>query len=206
MTITPSVTLNPFGWEQFGATDDFTQLVIADAYGEIRRRGRERSSALNGSDGRRRSIASSTTPTRRSTSFGALPGDERAQVVADFENEHARFSAALRRHFGVADSAAGPPGSLPPGVTQLQLSWVPGSLVAWGGGHRAPTESTAEVRQRLADLGARRPTRGHPMSRFRFPADSRARPSSPRWEACSGGWRRSSPTSTADRCHPAWSG
>lgn len=153
MTITPSVTLNPFGWEQLGATDDFTQLVIADAYGEateamkatLESQRHKWLSTLN----RLLDDTDETLETLR-----RLPGEERSQVVADFENENARLSAAVRRHFGTGDDGEEASGGLAPGVTELQLSWVAGSLVAWAGGHRAPTETVEEVRRRLANLSA----------------------------------------------------
>ncbi|MEL6986149.1 MAG: hypothetical protein AAFO29_27215, partial [Actinomycetota bacterium] len=37
---------------------------------------------------------------------------------------------------------------------QLQLSWMPGRVVAWAAGHEAPSASGSEVRERLAAAGA----------------------------------------------------
>jgi hypothetical protein len=43
---------------------------------------------------------------------------------------------------------------LPPGHTQLQVSWEPGRVVAWAGGPRAPVGSSKEVAAMLAAAGA----------------------------------------------------
>ncbi len=77
-----------------------------------------------------------------------LRGDEREQVLADLESEQRRLAAAWARHTNQrVHERAGtrPPArddreeqSLPPAEVQLQVSWVPGRVVAWaaGGGER----------------------------------------------------------------------
>jgi superfamily II DNA or RNA helicase len=83
----------------------------------------------------------------------SLPGDERDQVVADFENEVAMLSAVATR--------LAPPGAQPvpnernertrsapsprptrPDEPELQLSWEPGRVVAWVAG---PEVATADA-------------------------------------------------------------
>src|SRR5690242_3278780 len=103
----------------------------------------------------------------------SLRGDERAQVVADLESEVDRIAAAWARHNGQppppsAATRAARPGrrerdepadddhstaSPAPATVQLQVSWVPGRVVAWaaGGGEEVDAERLAEL---LAHAGA----------------------------------------------------
>ncbi|MPY91619.1 MAG: ATP-dependent helicase [Acidimicrobiia bacterium] len=99
-----------------------------------------------------------------------LTGPERDQVVADFEKELARYTSALvglvgHRAAGIepgpepATGLAEPTSSaepevLEPGTTVLQLSWAPGRVVAWGGGHNAPAATVDQVTDLLAAAGA----------------------------------------------------
>ncbi len=97
-----------------------------------------------------------------------LSGLERDQVVAGFESERSSYAAALVRLVG---PAALPPSVMAPvadervvedvaevealtGTTELQLSWSPGRIVAWGGGLHAATASLDELGQLLAGAGA----------------------------------------------------
>jgi hypothetical protein len=91
-----------------------------------------------------------------------VSGPERAVVVADFEAECDRIDAVLGDLLGwpedveeePLDDAHEPsvaPGS---GVTQLQLAWEPGYVVAWAGGADAAAASSAEVLDRLRAAGA----------------------------------------------------
>jgi superfamily II DNA or RNA helicase len=84
-----------------------------------------------------------------------LTGPERDQVVADFEQERSRLSAALARLTGVPAPGSGPKASaaLPP-VAHLQVSWSAGELVAWVGGPGLAPLPADEVRSWLADAGA----------------------------------------------------
>ncbi len=87
-----------------------------------------------------------------------LRGEEREQVIADLESEHRRITAAWARHTGQpitppatqrSNQRTQPSGDrqaresreeLPnaPATVQLQVSWVPGRVVAWaaGGGEK----------------------------------------------------------------------
>src|SRR5579862_2572509 len=103
-----------------------------------------------------------------------LRGDERAQVVADLESEVDRIAAAWARHNGQPpppsaasrgarparpqrdDDRADEPrdtASPAPATVQLQVSWVPGRVVAWaaGGGEEVDGDRLAEL---LAAAGA----------------------------------------------------
>ena len=105
----------------------------------------------------------------------ALRGDEREQVIADLESEQRRIAAAWARHTNQrvdrpaaqADDArpsqrVAPRGaarderqakvdreqqSRAPATLQLQVSWVPGRVVAWaaGGGERADSEQLGSM-------------------------------------------------------------
>ena len=82
-----------------------------------------------------------------------LTGDERFQVVADFEDERDRLERALARLTGEPLPDGGAERStevLAPGVTQLQATWSGGELIAWGGGHGCNPLSVDEVRAWLA--------------------------------------------------------
>ena len=91
-----------------------------------------------------------------------LKGPERALVVADFEAE-------LRRVDDMLTKLVGPPASPPQtsdpdrpteveieatGEPQLQLSWLPGHIVAWSAGHLAQPETAEQLLKRLEDAGA----------------------------------------------------
>jgi superfamily II DNA or RNA helicase len=108
-------------------------------------------------------------------SVRSLTGPERAQVIADFEDERRSLSAALSRLTGEpdptededdeADAAAG--GDLDqdhesdqdePGVLRLQLSWLPGRVVAWAAGPRVASADEEHLRELLAKADA--PTTG----------------------------------------------
>ena len=87
----------------------------------------------------------------------SLPGEERNQVVADLASERRRLSAAWTRLTGA--QGAGPDrrrdrgrsedrdeSRLAPSVSQLQVSWEPGRVVAWAAGPRTtPADSEAVV-------------------------------------------------------------
>ena len=105
----------------------------------------------------------------------ALRGDEREQVIADLESEQRRIAAAWARHTNQrvdrpaaqADDArpsqrVAPRGAVrderqakvdreqqsrAPATLQLQVSWVPGRVVAWaaGGGERADSEQLGSM-------------------------------------------------------------
>ena len=105
----------------------------------------------------------------------SLSGEERAQVIADLESERRRLAAAYARlthdpsveerdPARASEPAAKRRGSradrepepepVEDGTTELQVSWEPGRVVAWGGGLRAPVADRAQVTALLAAAGA----------------------------------------------------
>ncbi len=88
-------------------------------------------------------------------SVRAIRGEERDQVVADFEAERDRLAAALDLLVGV--TATGPGGAAvlqAPGEVRLQLSWSSGQLVAWAAGPFAQPADADELAALLAAVGA----------------------------------------------------
>src|SRR5262245_30965452 len=96
-------------------------------------------------------------------------GEERDQVLADAQLDRRRFAMAWARFHGeeYVEEQERPRqqqqrGAQPqreeavfePGVTQLQLSWEPGRVVAWGGGNNAPAARAKQVVEMLAATGA----------------------------------------------------
>ena len=93
-----------------------------------------------------------------------LTGPERAQVVADFEDELRRLDETLIRLTGVGETVSAPSAPAPEaptdedgqahGLVLLQGSWVSGHIVAWAGGPGADSESAEEAIARLTAAGA----------------------------------------------------
>ena len=91
-----------------------------------------------------------------------LKGPERATVLADFESEYQRIDDVLTELVGPptqrpAEEPPAPAAATPvagEGVTQLQLSWTPGRIVAWAAGHGAPAADDDELLARLKEAGA----------------------------------------------------
>src|SRR5262245_64340671 len=99
-----------------------------------------------------------------------LRGEERDQVLADAQVDHRRFAMAWARFHGEEyveepdrpqrqqQQRGGQPqreeAVFEPGVTQLQLSWEPGRVVAWGGGNNAAAAPAKQVVEMLAATGA----------------------------------------------------
>jgi hypothetical protein len=98
----------------------------------------------------------------------SIRGEERAQVVADLESEVDRIAAAWARHNGQPPppSAASrnrrpreerveerDTTSPAPDTLQLQVSWVPGRVVAWAAGNGEPVDGD-ELAELLAAAGA----------------------------------------------------
>ncbi len=85
----------------------------------------------------------------------SLPGDERDQVVADFEREVAMLSAVAARFEPARARKQEPAEAAPPRRPvhpQLQLSWEPGRVVAWVAGPEAATAD--DVQAMLGRTGA----------------------------------------------------
>ncbi len=92
-----------------------------------------------------------------------LRGPERAVVLADFESEVRRIDDLLTELVGPpADAPANARPAAPQqpepepevGEPTLQLTWIPGHIVAWSAGHRATPESLDALRERLRRAGA----------------------------------------------------
>jgi hypothetical protein len=88
----------------------------------------------------------------RLESVRALPGPEREQVVADFEQEVAALEATwelwTRGAVATADTAAEPSGEV-----RLQASWSEGEVVVWAGGPGALPATNDELADRLEAIG-----------------------------------------------------
>jgi superfamily II DNA or RNA helicase len=130
----------------------FESLVVADAAGEAAPEGR---AILEASpDLWRVTLEDLIDETEESlVSVRRLTGDERAQVVADFEAERDRLEIALARLTGVplpGDAAA----DATPGQVQLQATWSDGELIAWAGGPGCTPLGADEVRSWLAESRA----------------------------------------------------
>ncbi len=91
-----------------------------------------------------------------------LRGPERSMVLADFESEFQRIDDVLTELIGPPTVTKAPPVETEPpaeavageGLTQLQLSWSPGKVVAWASGHGAEAASEQELLERLHQTGA----------------------------------------------------
>ncbi|HET6795286.1 MAG TPA: DEAD/DEAH box helicase, partial [Acidimicrobiales bacterium] len=79
----------------------------------------------------------------------SLSGPERAQVVADFEQERERLAAALELVVAGAGAAM-----VPAGEVRLQASWSAGRLVAWAGGPAVAPAHAEDGAARLRAAGA----------------------------------------------------
>lgn len=92
----------------------------------------------------------------------SLRGPERTMVLADLESEYRRIDEVLTELVGPAtprsaepEEVDGTPATVAgDGLTQLQLSWSPGRVVAWASGHGATAATETEVLERLEQAGA----------------------------------------------------
>ncbi len=87
-----------------------------------------------------------------------LRGPERSMVVADFEREATRIDDVLTSLIGTPKgkpAATGPASEeeAEPADPELQLSWIPGRIIAWLGGPDCQPGSIDEVREALAEAG-----------------------------------------------------
>ncbi len=89
-------------------------------------------------------------------------GHQRAVILGDLESDYAAIDAVLTSLVGpplmprtdriaTAERAASP---VAVGSVALQLSWVPGKVIAWAAGPGRSPESSQEVLKRLRDSGA----------------------------------------------------
>jgi hypothetical protein len=90
-----------------------------------------------------------------------VTGPERELVLDDFDGERRRIVAALTALVGPSDPMVRDEPEPEPepelvGISQLQLSWARGQVVAWAGGPGCGTETEDDVLARLADAGSPR--------------------------------------------------
>jgi hypothetical protein len=85
-------------------------------------------------------------------------GSERANVLNDLDDECYLIDDAITALVGEPTpeelAPPKPPKPEPTGTPQLQLSWSPGQIVAWAGGHDAVLESHHQIVERLGNQGA----------------------------------------------------
>ena len=85
-----------------------------------------------------------------------VKGHQRAMIVADLESDYADIERILTKVVGPAQAPLADEGieGEEVGTVQLQLSWVPGRVIAWAGGPGVRAESTDQIIERLRDAGA----------------------------------------------------
>ena len=85
-----------------------------------------------------------------------IPGEERAQVVADLDGERLRLRASLRR-LGVDtgdDGGGAEEVDEDAGEAVLQASWDDGEVVVWAANRLAPAAGPDDLRRLIAEAGA----------------------------------------------------
>src|SRR3546814_8388866 len=82
-----------------------------------------------------------------------LHGAERAQVVADFENEIARLEAAYDLLARADDPVAAIAAADPAGEVRLQASWSARKVVVWAAGPEARPANNDELADSLEAIG-----------------------------------------------------
>jgi hypothetical protein len=82
-----------------------------------------------------------------------IEGPERAQVVADFEQELARLQSAHALLTKAADPAQVVVEADPSGEVRLQASWAHGQVVVWGAGPDTAPENHDALSDRLEAIG-----------------------------------------------------
>jgi superfamily II DNA or RNA helicase len=82
-----------------------------------------------------------------------IDGPERAQVVADFEDELAKLEAAYDLLTHVADPVAAIAAADPAGEVRLQASWEAGKVVVWAAGPDTPPADNGQLADRLEAIG-----------------------------------------------------
>ncbi len=83
----------------------------------------------------------------------AVRGHQRAIVMADLEADYRAVDRVLAGLIGPARAPVGGESETETGVAELQLSWIPGRVIAWAAGPGAPPEDAEAVRARLYDCG-----------------------------------------------------
>ena len=97
----------------------------------------------------------------RLQSVRRLKGPQRNQVIIDFEGELVLLTDAYHRATGQPYQIDGEQEGLnslssdfPPEPVALQLSWLPGRVIAWAAGANSQPESIQQVMERLIEAGA----------------------------------------------------
>jgi superfamily II DNA or RNA helicase len=85
-----------------------------------------------------------------------IDGPERAQVVADFEQELARLDAAYDLLTHVADPVAAIAAADPAGEVRLQASWEAGQVVVWAAGPDTAAADNGGLADQLEAIGGPR--------------------------------------------------
>ena len=85
----------------------------------------------------------------------AVKGHQRVMIVNDIESDYDRIERVLTKLVGpplvpVVDERSDVEAT---GPAQLQLSWVPGRVIAWAGGAGARAEGMEEIIERLREAG-----------------------------------------------------
>jgi hypothetical protein len=83
-----------------------------------------------------------------------LNGPERAQVVADFEEQFALLEAAYDRLVSSEDPTSAMLTAEPTGEVRLQASWTAGQIVVWAAGPNAEPEDNDALADRLEAIDA----------------------------------------------------
>ena len=87
----------------------------------------------------------------------SVRGHQRALIVADLEEDYRAIDAVLASLVGPPTAPVqNGPGleAAESGVVELQVSWVPGRVIAWAAGAGMPSENVAQVLDRLRATGA----------------------------------------------------
>ncbi|MCE2511532.1 MAG: DEAD/DEAH box helicase [Acidimicrobiia bacterium] len=87
----------------------------------------------------------------------SVRGHQRAVIVADLEEDYRAIDAVLTTLAGPPEAPLDNGASPEPrdtGHLELQLSWVPGRIIAWAAGPGRSAESAPDVLRRLRDTGA----------------------------------------------------
>ena len=87
----------------------------------------------------------------------SVRGHQRALIVSDMEADYRAIDAVLTKLVGppqapVLNGSPAEPREV--SAVELQLSWVPGRVIAWAGGAGQPPESAPDVLRRLRDTDA----------------------------------------------------